>query len=282
MMITPASESAGNVRVVRILPLALALSLLAPFASAKQNLVLGVNGGESPASMLEEMAAVVRHVNTSPNIKVELKTYPSHDALYAGLKKNEVDLAFLGAVKYVEAHFELGAQPLVAEGSMNRSAIVVPPGSKIRTVADLKGKRFAFGYEDSTTTHLIPALLLSKAGVREQDMKVSFAGHDQRAIVEGMLKGEYDACAISDFTTAQYGSRVRVVEWSDRFPGPPIVARKGLAKDVQSEVRRMFVSYKAEPDARKGHFGAGATATTDESYNKIRFLCKVLFNKPYQ
>lgn len=262
--------------------LALVLSLLAPIAFAKQTLVLGVNSGASPAAMLEEMAAVIRHVNTSPNIKIELKTYPSHDALYAGLKKNEVDLAFLGAVKYVEAHFELGAEPLVSEGSMNRSAIVVPPGSKIRTVADLRGKRFAFGYADSTTTHLIPALLLSKSGIREQDMKVTFAGHDQREIVEGMLRGEYDACAVSDYTLGQYASRVRVVEWSDQFPGPPIVARKGLSKDVRSEVRRMFVSYKAAPDARKDHFGTGATATTDESYNKIRFLCKVLFNKTYQ
>jgi phosphonate transport system substrate-binding protein len=267
---------------VRILSLAVLFSLLTPIASARQTLVLGVNGGASPATMLDEMAAVIRHVNTSPNIRIEMKSYPSHDALYAGLKKNEVDLAFLGAVKYVQAHFELGAEPLVSEGGLIRSAIVVAPGSKARTVADLRGRRFAFGYQDSTTTHLIPALLLSKSGIKDGDVKATFAGHDPHEIVEAMLKGEYDACALSDYMMGQYGSRVRVVEWSDQFPGPPIVARKGLGTAVQTEVRRMFVSYKASPDARKQHFGTGAIATTDESFNKIRFLCKVLFKKTYQ
>ena len=267
---------------MRILSVLVLCSLLTATASAKQNLVLGVNGGANPATMLEEMAAVVRHVNTSPNIHIEMKSYPSHDALYAGLAKSEVDLAFLGAVKYVQAHYELQAEAMVSEGGMIRSAIVVAPGSPVRKVADLRGKKFAFGYQDSTTTHLIPALLLSKSGIKDGDVKATFAGHDPHKIVEAMLKGQYDACAMSDYMMKQYGSRVRVVEWSDQFPGPPIVARKGLSTAVQTEVRRMFLSYKPSAEARKQHFGTGAIATTDESFNKIRFLCKVLFKKTYQ
>lgn len=279
---TRSSGTAGNVRTVRTLSLVVAFSLLTLGASAKETLILGVTGGSTPEAMIQEMAAVVRHVNTSPNVRLELKSYPSHDALYAALKKNEVDLAFLGAVKYVQAHFEIGAVPLVSEGASMRSAIVVAPGSPLRSVADLRGKRFAFGYQDSTTTHLIPALLLSKSGIKDGDYKAAFLGHDPHKILEAMLAGQYDACPMSDYMMKQDGSRVRVLEWSDPFPGPPIVARKELAKATQAELTRMFLSYKAAPDAVKQHFGTGATAITDESFNRIRFLCKVLFNKTYQ
>ena len=40
-----------------------------------------------------------------------------------------------------------------------------PAGSSIKTLADVKGKRFAFGDINSTSGHLIPYAELKKAGV---------------------------------------------------------------------------------------------------------------------
>ena len=125
--------------------LALALGvLIATAAAAKETVTLGVNEGSTKGQMAREMAAVVTHVNTSPNIVLKLKVFPSHDALYEALRNNQVDLAFLGPVKYVQAHYELGAIPLVYEGGSVRGAIAVPSGSPIQTVEELRGKRFAF------------------------------------------------------------------------------------------------------------------------------------------
>src|SRR5512140_254291 len=148
-----------------------ALLMALPLA-AKQIVVLGVTDDAS-----KDMPAVVQHLDTSSAIDVQLKVFPNHDALYRALKEKKVDLGFLGAVKYVEAHFDFGATPVVSEGPTIRSYIVVPLSSAITKVTDLKGKRFAFGYEDSTTTHLIPALLLSKHGMKENEVKASFVGH---------------------------------------------------------------------------------------------------------
>ncbi len=256
--------------------------LLAASASAKQTVILGVNEGSTPGQMAREMSAVVAHLNTSPKIEIAMKVYPNHDALVQALRDGKVDLAFLGAVKYVEAHYELGATPLVQEGTAVRSAIAVAPKSPITSVEQLKGKRFAFGYSDSTTTHLIPVLLLSKHGLKEKDLVVTFAGHQPQKIVDDMLAGRYDACAVSDYVYEHNKSRLRILEESEPFAGPPIVARKGLSEAIADEVRRMFLAYKPPVEASLQHFGHGATAVTDADYNRIRFLMKVVFNKMYQ
>jgi phosphonate transport system substrate-binding protein len=264
----------------RLIALALAFGLVLP-AFAKETIVLGLNEGAVPGQIAREMGPVVTHLNSSPEIAVDVKVFPNHDLLVQALKDHKVDLAFLGAVKYVEVHQELGAIPLVQEGTAVRSFIAVPPNSPVKTVEDLKGKRFAFGYEDSTTTHLIPVLLLSKHGVKEKDVKATFAGHQPQKTIDEMLAGQFDAAAVSDFFYARNKSRLRVIEESDEFAGPPIVARKDLPQPVQNEVKRLFLSYKAPADAVSYHFGHGATAVNDADYNRIRFLLKVVFDKTY-
>lgn len=245
--------------------------------AAKEAVTLGIADDTA-----KEIAPVLEHLNTSPSIEVQLKVFPNHDELYDALRQKKIDLAFLGAVKYVEAHFDFGATPIVSEGPTVLSYIVVPPNSPIKSVAELKGKRFAFGYEDSTTTHLIPALVLSKHGIKEKDIKPSYVGHVPQKLIDDMLAGKFDAAAASDLTYGQNKSRVRSLDVSDPFPGPPIVARAGLAEGTMNEVRRMFVSYKAAENAKGARFSKGATVVTDADYNRIRFLCKVLFNKMYQ
>jgi len=245
-------------------------------ASAKDTLVLGVNEGGG------EMAGIVAHVNTSPDIALKLRVFPNHDALYAAFRAKEIDLAFMGAVKYVEAHDAIGAIPIVAEGHATTSAIAVTPKSPITKVEELRGKRFAFGYADSTTTHLIPLLTLSKHGLKEADVKGSFVGHQPQKIVDELVAGRYDAAAVSDYTYAQNKSKLRLLDQSDPYPGPPIVVRQDLNAKLRDEVQRMLASYKPQPDQMTQHFAKGAVPTTNENYNRIRFLCKVLFNKTYK
>ena len=267
---------------MRIALLSVLCLLFSLTASAKDNLILGVNEGVSPGDMQRQMAGIVAHVNTSPAISVKLRVFPNHDALYAAFRAKEVDLAFMGAVKYVEAHHDMGAIPIVAEGHATTSAIVVPPNSPIKKVEDLRGKRFAFGYPDSTTTHLFPQLTLSKHGLKEHDVQGSFAGHQPQKTVNDMLAGKYDACAVSDYTYAQNKDKLRILDESDPYAGPPIVAQPHMKPEIRNEVQRMFVSYKAGPDQMTQHFAKGAVPATNEDYNRIRFLCKVLFNKTYK
>jgi len=171
---------------------------------------------------------------------------------------------------------------VVAECCSVRTFIAVMPNSPFKTVEQLRGKRFGFGYEDSTTTHLIPALMLSSHGIKQTDVDAKFLGHQPQRTVDALLAGKVDAIAVSDYVYGQNEGRIRVIDKSDESPGPPITARKGLDPAVVTEVRRLMVAYKPKDKSLTQHFAKGASADTDNDYNRIRFLCKVLFNKMYQ
>src|SRR6476646_5693599 len=87
----------------------LVATLLALPVSAKQHLTFGVNEGAVPGQTAREMTPVVAHLNESAAIAVELKVFPSNDALYEALRDGKVDVVFIGAVKYVQAHHDFGA-----------------------------------------------------------------------------------------------------------------------------------------------------------------------------
>lgn len=256
------------------------LQVSASFAAARV-VTFAVVEGSTPGATSSEFQPLMQHLaSASRTINIELKTFPTNDAVFAAFKAKKVDLALLGAVKYVEAHNEMSVMPIVAEGEKLRSYIV-PAASPIKTVEQLKGKWFAFGYPDSTTTHLMPLLLLSKHGLHKEDVQSRFIGHQPQELIDQMLAGKFAAAPAAEHVYGQNKTKVRAIEQSDPIPGPPVVAQGDFDPKLAAEIRQMFVSYKATGDAVKRRFGSGATAVTDADYNRIRFLCKVLFNKTY-
>ena len=258
--------------LTRFLVMALALLGSNKLLAAKHSLVLGVSG--------RPVDDVVKHLNTG-DLSIRVQTFHTDDELYAALGDGRVDLAFMGAVRYVQAHYQFGANPLVADGNASRSMLVVPVSSPITRVSQLKGKRVAFGFPQSTSTYLVPLLVLSKNRMQEKDVKGSFVGQEPQAQVDEMLAGKHDACAISEWTYVANKARLRVLEASDPFAGPPLVGRKGLSAAAGDEVRRMMATYKPPRAVPGQRFSNGAVPVTDADYNRIRFLLKVVLKQSY-
>ena len=89
-----------------------------------------------------------------------------------------------------------GVVPIVqrAEDAKFTSRFIVPVGSTAKTLADLKGKTFAFGSPSSTSGSLMPRYYLLQAGIDpERDFKsVAFSGaHD--ATVAFVASGRAEA-----------------------------------------------------------------------------------------
>ena len=266
---------------VRLLTLALALTLAvagAQPALAKEKLSLAFTG-KSRAEVDKTFAGIIAHLQSSPRFEFEIVSYPTYEESYAALKAKKVDVVLIGAVLYVEAHHEIGAIPIVAEGSAVRSMIIVKKDSPLKSAKELKGKSFAFGYDGSTSTHLIPLLLLSKNLVKQADLgKTQFVGADQDKIVAKVLSGEVDAGGVVESIFGKYKDKVRALETSDAFPGGPLVARKEMPAATVDALRALFTSYKPVPGER---FSKGATVVKDTDFNQVRFLCKVVLGKTY-
>lgn len=130
---------------------------------------------------------------------VELRTVDTWEGLAKSLANGETDLALLGPWGYVLANHESGAQvvsTILYDGKPEYFAIIVThPESGIKTVADLKGKTFAFGDKGSTSGYLIPLHYFAQQGIDPEKYfsKVVYTKH--QAIETQVVAGQLDAGA---------------------------------------------------------------------------------------
>src|SRR5690606_21944354 len=113
------------------------------------------------------------------------------------LATRKIDLAWLGGFTFVQAKIRTHgtAIPIVQrEEDAKFTSKFITASPDVKTVADLKGKTFAFGAPSSTSGSLMPRFYLLQAGLNpEKDFKnVAFSGaHD--ATVAFVAAGKADA-----------------------------------------------------------------------------------------
>src|SRR5690242_15728795 len=98
---------------------------------------------------------------------VKLVIPTNYNATIEGMGNSSIDVAYFGALSYVKAHERYGVVPLVQRDIDRQfhSLFITQAGSGIQSLADLKGKRFAFGDINSTSGHLMPYLAMKNAGI---------------------------------------------------------------------------------------------------------------------
>jgi phosphonate transport system substrate-binding protein len=161
--------------------------------------------------------------------------------------------------------------------------VIAHKDSGIKTVADLKGKNFAFVDPSSTSGHLFPKAGLIKAGLNpDKDFgRVIFSGsHDASAIA--VQNRKIDAAAIADrildaaVTRGLAKREDLVMVWqSDPIPESPTVWRRDLPADLKRRIQAAFLEVKDIPWSDQGMLN-GFKPTNDAAYNVIRDTAKVL------
>ena len=141
-----------------------------------------------------------------------------------------------------------------------KSQILVRVDSGINTLADLKGKKFAFVDTLSASGYVVPSLTIkNKTG---QEPKTFFSqtifagGHPQAALavynkqVDGaaMFIDARDSlvAANPDIKTA-----TKVIEKSDPIPNDGVALRKGFPDDLGKQVKQALLDYGKTDDGKK-------------------------------
>ncbi len=173
---------------------------------------------------------------------VELRTVDTWEGLAKSLANGETDLALMGPWGYVLANHAAGAQvvsTILYEGKPEYFAIMVThPDSGIKSVADLKGKTFAFGDKGSTSGYLIPLHYFQQQGIDPEKYfsKVLYTKH--QAIETQVAAGQLDAGA--DYNRnrdamIQQGllkaERSKIIWTSPPLPNDAFAVSKALAGD---------------------------------------------------
>ena len=156
-------------------------------AAAAQDAVLRVSAipDEAPTELQRKFKPLGEYLAKETGMQVQFTPVTDYAAVVEGLAARKIDLAWLGGFTFVQAKLRTngGVVPIVqrAEDEKFTSRFIVPADSPAKTLADLKGKTFAFGSASSTSGHLMPRYFLLQQGINpDADFKtVAYSGaHD--------------------------------------------------------------------------------------------------------
>ena len=165
---------------------AAALSLaLTQGALAQAVLKVSAIPDEAPTELQRKFKPLGDYLEKETGMKVEFTPVTDYAEVVESLATRKLDLVWLGGFTFVQTKIRTNgtAIPIVqrAEDEKFISRYIVPADSTAKTLADLKGKSFAFGSPSSTSGHLMPRYFLLQAGINpDKDFKnVAFSGaHD--------------------------------------------------------------------------------------------------------
>lgn len=237
---------------------------------------------------IEEKAPLQRYLSQKLGREVRLIIPTNYNATVEGIGNGSLDIAYFGGLTFVKANARYGAVPLVQRDIDQRfhSLFITRANSPIRKLADLKGKSFCFGDINSTSGHLIPRLVLKRAGIPAQNGLKSFRYTGSHpATAQGVATGACDAGAIDESVLKSLFDQgkvsrnvVRVFYVSPPFADYVWAARKSLsARDRQAFATALLSLRRGRDDAVLNTLrGEKFVRARIEAYGNVRAIAREL------
>ena len=195
--------------------------------------------------------------------KVKLVLAKDYEGIKKKLERGDIDIAWFGTALYAQLLNEGKEYPVIVRAVWKgmptyRGMIVVRYDSPIRTLKDLKGKRFAFVDEHSSSGFEYPLALLVENGInpRTDFSQIGFLKQHDR-VLKAVYLGKFDAGAVYKDARKRIAKEIppnkfRIIAETQDIPTEPIVARKDLDKGIVDELKKAFLSLKLDdPEGRK-------------------------------
>ncbi|ARE38792.1 Phosphonate ABC transporter phosphate-binding periplasmic component [Rhodovulum sp. P5] len=220
----------------------------------------------------------------------EFEFFPvnSRTAAAEALRGQSVDFVITGPAEYIVINALTDAEPLIGLGRPDyHCAIVVRADSGINTMADLKGKKVAFGDIGSTSNMLCPMQLMADYGVNpttEID-KV----HTSRNIAHEALKNGDVAAIGTNATSWMEGPRAKddkvpygffkILARSGDLPNDMIVVGSHVPSDAAEKVKTAILDNKdavidgiLSHEENEKYRGMDLVAIDDAAYDIVRSM----------
>jgi phosphonate transport system substrate-binding protein len=254
----------------------------------------GVEPYDTAARLVPIYEKIGKMIGDKIGCKVEVFVATGYNAEIEAMRNGKLELAEFGPLGYVLAHQVAKAEAVAAFGAVDGkpvtywASLVTYPTSGIKTVADIRGRSFAFSDAASTSGHLFPAYGLRKAGLDpDKDVKAIYAG-SHTASFEAIYNHKVDAGELnseqleSATQRGHYKDGDLVFLWkSDPIPTDPISIRGNLPdafkKKLTDILQNLDLSSIDEADRKvMGMHGTRFVPQTDSAYDGIRDLVKTL------
>ncbi len=261
--------------------------------SPAETLLIGLVPEQNIFHQIERYEPLAEYLGRKTGVRIELQVLPFYGNLIDNFETLGLDGAFFGSFSYALAHAKLDlevlARPEDSSGeSTYQGVILVRKDSGIRTVKDMKGKRFAFVARATAAGYLFPLIYLHKNGVSRPETyfrEVYFTGTHEDMVWD-VLNGKTDVGSCKNTVLARLasadpriGREITSLDRSSPFPENGLALKKGIDASLKKKIKATMIAMDREPAGRKvlARFGARRfIETTDRDYDPVREYARTI------
>ena len=250
-----------------------------------ESLRVAVLPWQSSKGQQEKLQPLAKYLGTHLKHPVNFQITKNYAEAVDLIVKEEVDMAYLAALTYIKARERNpNIKPLVIP--INRisgrpwytSVIIADTTKNIKTIEDLKGKRFAFVSPSSTSGFLIPMNGLQTAGIdpTRDFSKIRYSGsHDQATqdLVDGVVDAVTNdkASFLRSQKSGKLDANYKIIWESGPIPAPPIVINtKNFTPKMIDQLQEILIDAPIGVVDVSGTESAGYTLGKDADFEEIR------------
>ena len=234
--------------------------------------------------------------------KYEISIPQSFVAVVEAFGTKRADVAAINTFGYVMAHDKYGAEArltVIRHGLPTyQSQFVVKSDSKIKSLADLAGKKVAFVDPASTSGYLLPLKTLKDLKIEPKETVFAMK-HD--SVISMIYQGQVDAGAtfysppskdaegkehMEDarrLVLTQYPDvekKIKILQLSAPIPNDPIIFRKEMPEEMKTKIVDGILAFVATPEGKDAFNKIyGVTEfkkSTDADYDPVRKMLNEL------
>ena len=272
--------------LVRLVALCLPLIGAAAAAVAAEPLILAVHPYLPPGEITQRFTPLAEVLSRTVGRPVFVRVGRSYAEHIDAIGTDSVDIAYVGPAAYVTLVNGYGGKPLLARqvvdgDPMLHGEIIVRQDSPIRSLAELRGKRFAFGDPDSTMSHVVAAAMLRDAGVPESALAQADFLNAHRNVALAVLAGDFDAGAVKEEVYVEFQRQgLRSIAQQPPVADHLFVTAAKLPAELVAALRQALLTLPDTPAGRAALTAiapgmTGMVAVRDSDYDSLRTLMRV-------
>lgn len=175
----------------------------------KQTLRIGAIPDVAPDRLLQINSAMAAYLEKALGVKVEYVPVADYNAAVNLFRLGDLDVVWFGGLTGVQARLQTPGAVLLAQRDIDEnfrsvfianSSVKIPPINVVGNLVFLKGLRFTYGSDVSTSGRMMPAFFLDQAKLNDKDDfdgPVGFSGSHDKTI-DLVQAGTFEAGALNE------------------------------------------------------------------------------------
>jgi phosphonate transport system substrate-binding protein len=229
-------------------------------------------------------------------IPVEIVIASDYNAVIETMRNKKIEVAYFGPFSYVIASERSGAEAIAVmakegkpENAFYSAVFITYPGSGIKSLADVRGRKKAFVDPASTSGNLVPRAMYVREFNIEPDKldsafaSVQFSGSHNNSLM-AVANRSVEAAVVTRLTFEDglakgliKAGEVEIFAESDPIANSPVAVRGDLPADLKAKIASFFLEWdNVEYFAMRKREGYRYIPVQDESFNPIRDIAKAM------